>query len=148
MAAKLEQLLREIDPSRTIDRVEGRINQFLSSYNPGTTKITNREEFQQCLADFTQQARCAALNLPSHVARDSDFNFGAAMHYLEDKYGSMQTVYHIVTTGTEGGLYAILRDVARLMAEEYAQNGINARIGAFLNDLSFDEMMTSADDFS
>ena len=46
MATKLESLLQEIDPSRTIDVVERRIDAALARYQRQTNRVASWEEME------------------------------------------------------------------------------------------------------
>lgn len=62
MPTKLDKLLDDIDPSKTIDVVENRINMALSEYYRRKNTVESWEEYIECLADFVRQAGNAALN--------------------------------------------------------------------------------------
>ena len=103
--------------------------------------MTSWEEHKICLAEMVTIARNAVLNIPSNIGSDIEINYSQAFHYLEREYGTIQAVYDIMRTGAEGGIYKILRSLARLMAEDYSQNEINARVAAYWSRLSMDEML-------
>ena len=50
-------------------------------------------------------------------------------------------------TGTEGGLYRVLRDMAQTMAADYAENELAARVNSYWNDLSTDEKLAAPDEY-
>jgi hypothetical protein len=73
-------------------------------------------------------------------------------HYckvLQKAYGSSgeMAAFEMARTGTEGGLYGVLRRFARTQAEQYAQNEINARISRFLRSLSPSDKLRVADEY-
>ncbi len=147
MATKLEKLLEEIDPSGTIDKVERRISDALSGYHREQNTVDSWEEHKTCLAEMVQIGRNAVLNLPDDFSNDLEQNYHEAIHYLEREVGSIQAVYDIMKTGAEGGIYKILRTLARLMAEDYSQNEIKARVAAYWSRLSVDEKLAAPDEY-
>ena len=50
-------------------------------------------------------------------------------------------------TGNEGGLYAVLKALAKLMSEEYANNEISARISHYWNQLTPQEWLAAGEEF-
>jgi len=147
MATKLEKLLEEIDPSRTIDKAEMRINDALAHYRLENNTVDSWEEHKIYLAEMVTVARNAVLNIPGNIGSDLEINYSQAFHYLEREFGTIQAVYDIMRTGAEGGIYKILRTLARLIAEDYSQNEIEARVAAYWSRLSIGEKFAAADEY-
>ncbi len=147
MATKLEVLHDENDPSRTIDKGEKSIRNALSSYHREQDTVGSWEEHKACLAEMMQTGRNAVLNLADDFSNDLEQNYHEAIHYLEREYSTIQAVYDIMKTGAEGGIYKILRTLARLMAEDYSQNEIKARVAAYWSRLSVDEKLAAPDEY-
>jgi len=55
--------------------------------------------------------------------------------------------FEIVRTGKEGGLYRVLKTVADLMTEKYAQNEISARISRYWDSLTLDEKLAAPEEY-
>ncbi|MCH9008277.1 hypothetical protein IIA29_09775 [candidate division KSB1 bacterium] len=149
MASKLQHLLQDIDPAKTIDVVEQRINRVLGNYQRDKNSVDSWADYKACLAQFLQAARNAALRLSDDVGRDLEANFGSALHYLARAYpgNTLQTVYSMMQSGAEGGVYKIVTTLARLMAEEFAQNEINARISHYWLNLTVEEQLAAGDEY-
>ena len=107
------------------------------------------EEYEQCLATLVQLARNAALNLPAETSQNIELDFHMAMQYLEREYprDTYRIVYDIMSTGAEGGVFAISRTLAQLMAVDFSQNEINGRVQAFWDSLSVDDKLAVADEY-
>jgi hypothetical protein len=58
-----------------------------------------------------------------------------------------KAAFEMVRTGSEGGLYAVLKAVARRMINEYAGNEISARISYFWENLSVDEQIEATEEY-
>ena len=151
MATKLERLLQEIDPSRTIDPVERRIDAALACYHRQTNRVASWEEMERSLADMVQLGRNAALKLPAptNQSQHTELDFQMAMQYLAREYphDTYRMVYDIMSSGAEGGVFAISRTLARLMAADFSQNEINGRAQAFWDSLSVDEKLAAAEEY-
>ena len=149
MPTKLDQLLNAIHPSKTIDPIEKRLNQALANFNPGKNVVSSWEEYHEVLAEFVRQARNIALNAPSNAGHNIEINFGEALRYLRDDYpgNTLQVVYQIVSTGAEGGLYQILKTIARRMAEEFSQNEITSRVVEYWDSISTDEKLAAPHEY-
>jgi hypothetical protein len=149
MASKLEKLLQDIDPSRTIDVVEKRINHALANYRREKNTVDSWEEYQEYLAKFVRLARNAAFDLPADAGQSLEFDFKNAIQYLEEEYprSTSRTVYDIMSTGAEGGVLGLSRTLAGLMAEDFSQNEIRGRVSTYWQSLSVDEKLASADEY-
>jgi len=149
MSSRLDVLLETIDPSRTIDVVEQRINQAFARYYHGKNTIDDWDEYRLCLAEFLQQARNAALTIPSSAGADVEMNFQEAIKLLQKEYpgNTPHIVFQIMHTGVEGGVYAVIRSLARILAETYAQHEIDGRVMSFWDSLSGDEKVMAADEY-
>jgi hypothetical protein len=149
MKTRLDELLQTIDPSRTIDVVEQRINQALSGYYRGENTVETWDEYQRCLAEFLQEARNTVLTIPSTAGSDVEMNFQEAITLLRQEYpgNTPHIVYQIIHTGVEGGVYAVIRALARILAETYAQHEIDGRVMAFWDSLSGDEKVAAAEEY-
>jgi len=68
---------------------------------------------------------------------------------LEKEYGSnaRTTAFEIARTGQEGGLYSVLKAVAKGMTHEYVANGIGSRVSAYLNSLSVAENLADSEEY-
>jgi len=147
--SKLDQLLDRIDPSRTIDETASRADDALNSFRLETARITDWEKFKMCTAEFFCHVDNAVLRLHPRRSVALEFDWSRACQIYEKEYGSNgeKAAFEMARTGNEGGLYAILKTLAKRMAEEYAGNEIRARISHCWNDLSVDERLTVTDEY-
>ena len=144
---KLQRVLDDIDPSKTIDPIERKINQALSNFKIQSNTVKSMDEAEALLARFVQAARNAAVGAPADAFADDGINYTQAIHYLSKEYPD-QTEYavrDIMLTGAEGGISQILRAIARAMAEEIALNGIKYDVEEFWNSLSVQEQIKMPD---
>jgi hypothetical protein len=149
MASKLDQLLDSIHPRRTIDEVSGRIDEAINTFSAGSSQITEWDDFRKCLVSFMQHVQARALRSREVCETDLDFCWGLCCRLLAKKYGrnGEKAAFEMARTGNEGGLYAVLKQIARTMADEYSQNEIGARIYHFWDPLSADEKLAATDEY-
>jgi hypothetical protein len=53
----------------------------------------------------------------------------------------------MASTGAEGGLYAVLKEVAATMASGFAKNEIAAKVNHYWNDLTTEERLAAPDEY-
>ena len=143
MKTKLDRLLESIDPARTLDQVSWRVDEALNSFRVKSGIIEDWEEFRTALTAFYRHVENVVLNIPSFCSPNPDIDWGRCCKLLIKEYGANgeKAAFEMVRTGTEQGLYGVLKVVARLMISEYAVNEITARIGNFWEALSTDEKL-------
>ena len=148
MSTGLDILIKKIDPSRTIDVDERRINEAIACFDWNKATVNSFDEHKKCLADFMRELYSHEF-LTGNVDFDTDFGYGLALQRLEREYtgNTLQTVYEIMSTGSEGGVYKILRSLGRLVAEEFSRNAIGAHVSEFWSNLSTDEKLAVSDEY-
>ena len=150
MSTKLEQLLEDIDPSKTYDRTFARVDNAINSFSVESGHISNPKDFETCLTDFFCHVESNVLCINrSCYDTDQDFHFGRCWTLLKHIYGPncSNVAFEMAQTGQGGGLYAVLKAVALRMAEEYTENDISARISDYLKKLTLDEQNAAVDEY-
>jgi len=148
MLTVLEQLLADIDPSRTYDRIFARADEAINTFRFHNARITDWEGFNTCLGEFFAHVEAKILRLhPDPV--DVDFHWGRCAQLLRHIYGvsGSKAAFEMSRTGNEGGLFAVMRAIALRMAEEYSENEISARVGQYWERLSVDEQISAASEY-
>lgn len=147
MTTKLERLLDSLDPSRNLDQVSARVDRAINSLRLPSGAISRWEDFQEVMTHFY----CHVENMILCVERSPfpDADWPRCLEQLRKAYGSSgeKTAFEIARTGLEGGLYAVLKNVAARMMEKYSGNEISARINQFWNDLSNAERFAVMDEY-
>lgn len=148
MSTVLEQLLSDIDPSRTYDQIFARADEAINTFRFHSARITDWGDFNTCLGKFFAHVEAKILRLhPSPV--DVDFYWGRCSQLLRHIYGASgsKAAFEMSRTGNEGGLFAVMRAIALRMAEEYSENEISARVGQYWERLSVDEQISAASEY-
>ena len=145
MPTKLEKLLQDIDPSKTIDEIERNLDRGVMSYHRSKNMVYSYEECEECIADMAQHLFNIHFNQPKNYKNKGVF--AEAFNLLIKEYGSFQTIYQIMTSGAEGGIYTILKTLARLMTEEYSHRRISSLVSDYLKTLSSNEIILAAEEY-
>jgi hypothetical protein len=146
---KLDNLLESIDPARTIDQVSARIDDALNSFSAKSGIIKDWDEFRKLFSTFFRHLENHVLRIHTFRSPNPDIDWGHCCKHLKNKYGinGEKAAFEMVRTGTQGGFYKVLKEVAGQMKEEYAGNEISSRINHFWNALSVDEMIEAIEEY-
>ena len=149
MKTKLDRLIEQIDPSRTLNDVSSRVDEAVNRFTCGEGSIKDYNRFEQVLTQFVRHVENQVLDMPPDFA-PSPYDWSKCVRMLEKEYGHQghKVAFEMASTGIAGGLYEILKKVAYHLAFEYAQNEISARVSFFWNDLSMDEKFAAIDEYA
>lgn len=149
MSTKLDQLLQDIDPSRTIDETYARADSALNSFAFTQAQITDWHKFHVCIARLVCHIRNTVLRLQKPLEVDVEFEWDQAVRYLHNEYGpeGEKTAFQKARTGNDGGLYSVVKAITQQMANEYSDNEIRSKISDFWNQLSVEEKLQTADEY-
>jgi hypothetical protein len=149
MSSALDNLLDSIHPSRTLDEVSSRVDMAVNSFQVKSGLVENWDEYKDIFAKFYCHLENSILNLRTPRPLNLDFDWSRCNLLLNKEFGNSgeKTAFEIIRTGVEGGLFSVLRSVARQMAEEYAGREISARITNFWEGLSLDEQLAVSEEY-
>ena len=149
MKTKLDRLLESIDPARSLDQVSARVDEAINSFHVKSGIINDWQGFKVTLTEFYRHVENTTLRIRSGFSADPDIDWGRCCQVLMKKFGpnGEKSAFEIARTGTEQGLYGVLKAVARQMISQYAGNEITARILDFWQDLSTDEKLAVSQEY-
>ena len=149
MQTEINKLLSSISPEKVIVPTFNRANEAINTFHPKTVLIENWDEFRGSLAEFMRHLERHSLRLRGPIDISSDYYWPQCARVLLKVYGPSgeKAAFEIVRTGTEGGLNAVLRAVAMSVAEGYAKAEIQARINAYLKNLTVDQRLAASCDY-
>jgi hypothetical protein len=80
---------------------------------------------------------------------DPDIEWGRCFAILFKEYGpnGEKAAMEIARTGKEGGMYSILKKIAKGMIEEYAGNEIRAKISHYWHPLSTEQKLAATEEY-
>ena len=149
MKTRLDKLLESIDPAITQEQVSARIDDAINTFQIDIGIIKNWDTFKTVLTKFFQHTENKALRLKSFRSTDSDIDWGRCVRLLFKEYGENgeKAAFEIARTGAQGGLYRVLKAVARQMIDEYSGNEVQAKISHFWHSLSVNEQLATTDEY-
>ena len=149
MPTKLDQLLESIDPQRTLDETDARVDRAVNTFSWEKGLITDWSEFKACLVGFLRHIERHVLCLRASPDVSADFDWGRCVQLLMHEYGpnGEKAAFEMARTGSEGGLYGVLRRFARQVADKYAQQEITGRISHWRDGLSVDERLAAGTEY-
>jgi len=146
---RLDSLLDSIDPAKTINQVSARVDDAVNSFKIKSAIIKDWDTFKALLTNFFRHTENVVLRLKNFHSTDPDIDWGRCVRLLLKEYGSSgdKAAFEMVRTGTQGGLYKVLKSIARQMVKDYSGNEIRARISDFWDSLTLDEKLAVADEY-
>jgi hypothetical protein len=149
MPTTLDMLLEAIDPSRTFDQVSARVDGAVNSFAMNQAAIEDWDEYESLLSEFHRHVQTAVLRIGPGAPEGREFHWSRCVNLLKEKFGpnGYKAGFEMARTGNEGGLYRVLKTIGELMADEYAQNEISARIWDYWEGLKLDEQLAAADEY-
>ena len=151
MKSQLDCLLDSIHPARTLEVISGRADEAINTFSTGAAGIADWEAFRECLVRFMRHVENHILGLPSDAAGDMDFDlhWGRCCHLLTREYGPNgdKAAFEMVRTGNEGGLYAVLKRIARSLSARSVDTEISARVQTYWDALSPEEQLAAGQEY-
>jgi hypothetical protein len=147
MATKLEEILNTIDPKNWIKK-EQKANEILAGFKINTNTIESEDEFLKVITDFMIK-----LSFPPNFTEEIDdpyFHFfSLAIELLKKEYpdSTRFTVYNIMNTGAEGGVYQVLKTLTRLWVDDVYIGEFKHQIAVHLNKFSYEERERAAKEY-
>lgn len=149
MKTKLCKLIDSINPAHSLDRISNLVDNAVNSFRVRRGAVQSREEFETILINFFCHIENVVLKINPQRLPHPDIDWGRCTNMLRKEYGPNGdiTAFEIAKSGTEGGLYSVLKAVARHMADEYAGNYIGSYINDFWDALSVDEKLAVSKEY-
>ena len=145
---ELDRLLKQIDPSENLEKLEKQIDKAMNTFKLNKTSTENQEEFETCLANFLWHTDQAILKINPPV--NPKMHYHRCLRLLNEEYGPKgeRIAFEMAQTGLDGGLYAVLKTIAKRLARFYAQNKVSYLVDEFWVKLSFDDKAKAAKKYS
>lgn len=150
MAQKLEKLLEKIHPSKSIDQFEKRISRALNDFNWSSNTVDSMDESEECIIEFTMLA-----NLKLHKMEKENSNKNKKMSrwiafdLLKKEFPryTENSIYEIMSSGAEGGVYGIVKTLADLLYKDSAQGYINSRVNDYLKSRNMEQKFKDINEY-
>ena len=149
MPTKLEKLLCHVDPVRVENKISALVDLAINTFPRKSGSVQNQEEFQKILSEFHWHIQKTVLKTNLSQSPGLDIDWARCTHLLGDAYGphGERIAFNMAYTGLEGGLYAVLKTLAKQMKEQYYINEIQFYVYQLLDSLSIEEQLAAADEY-
>jgi len=130
--------------------IEKSVDNVISNYQGYNNTVENYEEYKQCLINFVGRLYGAILNTPDAFESASNrISYGLALDFLKSLYpeNTEKTVFGIMHTGAEGGVYQILKNLGRVMTDQISKNAIKYYVGQYIGELNYDQRAEAVNEY-
>ncbi len=149
MKLQFKRLLSQIDPNRTYGQTQKRVDHAFNLFPMKPHLVKNMKIFKQVGASYFCHIENHVLRLSPPRKPDLNFDWSRFQDQLVKIYGpnGEKTALELILSGCEGGMKGVFASVGDTMANKYAQNEINARVGYFWDQISDQEKFEVMDLF-
>jgi len=149
MGTQLDELLASIHPDRTLLENDRRADEALNSFSMPGASVPDWQSFRECVIRFVCHAENVMLRLGHPMPVNPEMHFGRACWLLSKAYGPDGAIVaaNLAIHGVEGGLYGVLKTIAKGLADDFSHNEIRARVNSYWNGLSTDEQLAASRGF-
>jgi hypothetical protein len=149
MQTELDGLLNSISPEKVIVKTFNGANEAINTFHPKSALIKDWNEFKDCMSKFLRHVDNYSLRLRRPVDMSSDYYWSLCVRVLLKVYGSSgeKAAFEMARTGNKGGLNSVLRSVAMHVVEGYAKMEIQARVDAYLKELTVDQQLAASSEY-
>jgi hypothetical protein len=135
--SRLDELLKNIDPSKTIDHFNSIVDKALNSYEYPKSPIKDYDLLMKVLSDFYWYVERKCWGLGTEPDPGDDWKRGFCRQLLEREYGRnfQITVMEMAKSGVGGGLYEIFRKIGEAVAQNWINKKIEMEVGKYHNEI-------------
>jgi hypothetical protein len=135
--SRLDELLKSIDPGKTIDHFNSIVDKALNSYEYPKTQIRDYEHLMKLLSDFYWYVERKCWDLEEKHDPGENWKVGFCTELLEKEFGRnfRITVMEMAKSGVGGGLYEIFRKIGEAVAQNWINKKIEMEVGKYHNEI-------------
>jgi hypothetical protein len=140
----------QIDYQNLFESNERRVERILAKYKSERNTVEDYDEFKKCLINFVGKIYGAIINSPNAFEKSHDSSlYELALSFLKTKYpgNTERTVYEIMHSGAEGGVYHILKTLAEVMMDKIYRDGVDHNIAVFMEEITFEERTAAVNEY-
>ena len=136
----LDELIEQIDPGNTFDKVSSRAHSALNTFHMNSSVVDDWDEFKSLMSHIFCHVENGILGGVGPRAMNPVFDWERCVKTLNTIYGpeGQKAAFEIARTGNEGSLRAVIKALTDKMAESYARAEISARVARFIEELRSD----------
>ncbi|MFZ1288527.1 MAG: hypothetical protein WAR79_00435 [Melioribacteraceae bacterium] len=147
---KLKILLNEIEYGNKWKTYELKIEEIISNYNLRENTIKTYAEYRKLLANFMKQIWMAFFDNPNSINHiDEGILINKALETLKNTYhdDTDLVVFKIMNTGAEGGVYQVLKTLAKNWINNLYNQHIRLKISEFVEKQTWQERENTAKEY-
>jgi hypothetical protein len=134
----LTDLLKKIDPSKTIDLYQSRLDEAINSFDVPKPKFENYEQLKDYLGEYLWHLECILGDYGEklrHNKKSLDYNKGFCTDIFYKHYGGyfQKTTLDMANTGVQGGLRQLLKEITDYVFDKRVESSIAAPVSDFVN---------------
>ena len=150
MSEKMDKLLAEITPEKTLDKYEARMWKVLNRYPFPPGPFNDREAFEMEIARLEQHIMHSWADVvpklePSEIPILRDLG----VTRLLNCFGSdgHRVAFEMARTGIDGGFRAVAKAMADNAAHQFATNIIGCSVHEYWNSLTVKEQLAATEEY-
>ena len=144
----IDDIIKKINEKGIWDRCEQHYNNHLINYKLSTNSLENDDQCHELFDDFMTEIFYK--DKKNEVDAQDRRIFGMiGIGQFKKLYRDKATkiVFDKMKTGTDGGVYGILKQLTNLMIDDIATSRIKTTIGDFISDLDFEDHIKLAKEY-
>lgn len=147
---KLKLLLQEIEYDNKWKTYELKIEEVISNFNLTENTLKTYSEYRQLLAKFTRQIWSVFFDNPNSISHiDDSILITKAIETLKITYhkDTDLVVFKIINSGAEGGVYQVLKTLAKNWKTSLYNQHIELIVNKFVESLTWQERENAAKEY-
>ena len=151
MSEKMDKLLAEITPEKTLDVYEERMSNVLNRFPFPAGPLNDREAFEVEIARLEHRFMFSARATPPNLEADEiPFHRSHGLSRLLDCFGpdGDRLAFEMARTGIDGGFRAVAKAMADNAAHQFATAIIGCRVYDYWDSLTVDERVAATYEYS
>jgi len=147
--SKLDQLLESIHPHRTREVIHRRADEALAGFRIRANIVSDAIVFHDIVCRFVGHLDNHLRLVPYHVELPADMRWRRAVELLRKTLGphAELAAFDMARSGAEGGLYGVLRRLAREAVAEQADKEVAQRVDSFCQRLTAEEYLAAGQEY-
>lgn len=148
MDFNIDDIINDIKEKSYWDECEKSYNECLIKYKIPNNTLNNYDECCNLINDFMTDI--FVKEIKEDFDADSRHVFGnVGRDHLRRYFGEnlLQTVYDQMLTGTNGGVYGVLKKLVQIMTEDTSTLVIKSKIGDYIRDLDLKDKIILSEEY-
>jgi len=134
----LTDLLKKIDPSKTIDFYQSQLDKAINSFDVPRPKFENYEQLKDYLGEYLWHLECILGDYGEKLRYDKkslDYNKGFCTDIFYKHYGGyfQKTTLDMANTGLQGGIRQLFKEIDEYVLKKRLDSSIRGPVWNYIN---------------